>query len=558
MPKTLAILEVSQKQAYIFGDKRLRENRRRSRAIRAATEELWMECLPESLTQEERQQRLVYAGGGHIILQFESRAEAEETVRAITYRAYTDFAGMEMFAKLWDYDPELPIKEERYRDLTAPAANLKELTRQLEIKKSLRSAAFRRRSTGLEQLDEVTFQPLEPGRVLKLDPEPHPLIPEWDLELAHELSFEDLAGNDNFIAVVHIDGNNMGAKSQRVTEEAGDNWDACRAKHQSFSESVERAFQTALKRTYQMVEARQFSGALEELGFTANNNAHPMKPVVAAGDDICFVTAGKLGIECAVYFLRALQNPNDSRYPEPPTNQGRPWNAPLEPYSACAGVAMVHTKYPFHRAYELSEELCSSAKRYAAELGLNKTEEERERISTIDWHIEFGQGRGSVEESREDYLTEDSGDGKTEENPIRSLTLRPLAVIGGGEKSFRSYDYFLDLYEQLCERLTDSNEEEKKAGELISRSKLKGMREPLKQGKAEIQLYIRENGLNELEKWAYDQIDGLHEGKRKQESFTPAVPEGQDEKKRYTQHSIYFDAIELVDHLMILDRKELK
>lgn len=551
MPKTLAILEVSQKQAYIFGDKRLRENRRRSRAIRAATEELWMECLPESLTPEERQRRLVYAGGGHIILQFESRKEAEDTVRAITYRAYTDFAGMEMFAKLWDYDSELPQRKERYRGLTAPAANIKELTRQLEIKKSLRASAFHHRSTGLEQLDEVTFQPLEPGQVLKLAPEPHPLIPEWELELAHELSFEDLAGKDNFIAVVHIDGNNMGAKSQRVTEEAGDDWNACCAKHQVFSESVERAFQTALKRTYQMVEALQFSGALGELGFTANDNAHPMKPVVAAGDDICFVTAGKLGIECAAYFLRALQNPNDPRYPEPPTNQGKPWNAPLEPYSACAGVAMVHTKYPFHRSYELSEELCSSAKRYAAELGQDKSEEERERISTIDWHIEFGQGRGSVAESREDYLTEDSGDGK-EESPIRSLTLRPLAVIGGGEKSFRSYQFFLRLFDKLSGSLTEDDSE--RVRDKVARSKLKGLREPLKQGKWETKLYIRENGLNELEKWAYDQIEGLHLGKRTQESFTPVEQEGQG----YTQRSLYFDAIELVDHLMILDREELK
>lgn len=556
MPKTLAILEVSQKQAYIFSSKFLKENRRRSRAIRVATEELWMECLSESLTREERQRRLVYAGGGHIILQFESRKEAEETIRAITYRAYTDFAGMEMFAKLWDYDSDLPQREERYQGLTAPAANLKELTRQLEIKKSLRAASFRRRSTGLEELDEVTFQPREPGRVLKLDPEPHPLIPEENLEYAHEQEFDGLAGKDNFIAVVHIDGNNMGAKSQRVTEEAGDDWKECCKKHQLFSESVERAFQTALWRTYKMVEEKQQAGELEELGITDCNITHPMKPVVAAGDDICFVTSGKLGIECAAYFLRALQNPNDPRYPIGPDNHGAPWEAELEPYSACAGVAMVHTKYPFHRAYELSEDLCSSAKRYAAELGQDKTEAERECISTIDWHIEFGQGRGSVSESREDYLTEDSGDGKTKENPIRSLTLRPLVVIGDGEKSFRSYQFFLRLFDKLSNSLTEDDSE--RTRDKVARSKLKGLREPLKQGEWETKLYIRENGLNELEKWAYDQIEGLHAGKRTQESFTPVEQEGQGEKRRYTQRSLSFDAIELVDHLMILDREELK
>lgn len=548
MPKTLAILEVSQKQAYIFSSKYLKENRRRSRAIRVATEELWKQCLPD-LTEEERQRRLVYAGGGHIILQFDSREEAEKTVQQITHKAYTDFAGMEMFAKLLDCNEEL-----------SPGENLKELVRELEVKKSLRSSVFRRRSTGLEELDEVTFQPKEPGRKLKLEPEQHPLIPEENLDYAHEREFGSLAGNDNFIAVVHIDGNNMGAKSQAVTEQAGNHWEECCAKHQRFSESVERAFQTALWRTYKMVEEKQQAGELEELGITDVKITHPMKPVVAAGDDICFVTSGKLGIECAVYFLRALQNPNDSSYPEGPDNHGTPWNAPLEPYSACAGVAMVHTKYPFHRAYELSEELCSSAKRYAAELKEGKSEEEKERISTIDWHIEFGQGRGSVSESREDYLTEDTGDGSSKEHPIRTLTLRPLAVIGGTEKSFRNYGFFLKLFDKLSGNLTEDDSD--RAGDKVARSKLKGLRVPMKQGEWETKLFIRENGLNEMEKWANDQVTSLSElaagEKRKQESFTPVTAEGREEDQRFCQRSLYFDAVELVDHMMILDRKGLE
>ncbi len=35
-------------------------------------------------------------------------------------------------------------------------------------------------------------------------------------------------------------------------------------------------------------------------------------------------------------------------------------------YTACAGVAIVHQKYPFYKAYELSEMLCSNAKRFLA------------------------------------------------------------------------------------------------------------------------------------------------------------------------------------------------
>lgn len=556
MPKTLAILEVSQKQAFIFSSKYLKQNQRRSRAIREATEVLWK----KGLTKEQQEKRLVYAGGGHIILQFESPEEAQKAVREITYRAYTDFDGMEMFAKLWKYDTELPRKEKRYQGLTAPAANLMELTRRLEIKKSLRSSAFRRRNTGLEQLDGVTFLPVElnpttqmprePEEELKLPPDRHPLLPEEGEFRAHQTVFDALAGNDNFIAVVHIDGNNMGARSQKVTKDAGDDWDECCAKHRSFSESVELAFRTAMRRTINLVDELQNDHKFAGLNILDEHEHHPVKPVVAAGDDICFVTAGKLGIECAAFFLRALQNPNDPQYQKLLPMEG------LNPYSACAGVAIVHTKYPFHRAYELSEELCSSAKRYAAQLG-QENERETDCISTIDWHIEFGQGRGSVAESREDYITEDSGSG-TEKSPIRTLTLRPLAVIGGEEHPFRSYDFFRSLYHQLCDSLTDNDEAQDEGKRFrIPRSKLKGLRTPLKQGKLETKLFIRMNRLEKMVQCAWDQVPACQGDKdasgQTQESFTQPERDGDG---LWRQRCLYFDAVEMVDHLFLLPGKE--
>ena len=45
MPQYLAILEVSQKQAYIFGSKRLAENVARSEIIRYVTEELYLSLI---------------------------------------------------------------------------------------------------------------------------------------------------------------------------------------------------------------------------------------------------------------------------------------------------------------------------------------------------------------------------------------------------------------------------------------------------------------------------------------------------------------------------------
>ena len=123
MPQYLAILEVSQKQAYIFGSKRLADNAARSETIRYVTEALYQAC---GASQEEH---LVYAGGGHIILQFSgetaeaAKAKGREVVRRMTWMAYRDY-GLELFAKLMPYDAQ-----------KLPGENVQELIRQLEWKK---------------------------------------------------------------------------------------------------------------------------------------------------------------------------------------------------------------------------------------------------------------------------------------------------------------------------------------------------------------------------------------------------------------------------------------
>ena len=51
-------------------------------------------------------------------------------------------------------------------------------------------------------------------------------------------------------------------------------------------------------------------------------------------------------------------------------------------------------------AYDLSEELCQSAKRLAKSL-----DPDGSNASAIDWHIEFGQLKNDLSEIRRDYET---------------------------------------------------------------------------------------------------------------------------------------------------------
>lgn len=481
----LVILEVSQKQNYIFSSKRLAENAARSARIRAVTESPFLKwAFPEY----DEAAHLFYSGGGHTILRFRgshAAGDAYRFVKAVTLRAYTEYDGMELFAA-----------RVHCEDDDSPAEKLDELMKALEAKKSLRASAFRDKGTGLEAEGETVRRydvPAEPGAVY---------------QKAHPMLIEDLCGRDNFMAVIHIDGNNMGRRAQEVTRTSGMDWEACRQRHQVFSQGVDAAFQSALRRTIQRIEAQQALGTFESLGFTEQSDYHPCRPVIAAGDDICFVTAGSIGLESAVTFLHFLQNPEDG----------------LSAYSACAGVAIVREKYPFHRAYEMSEALCGNAKKYAASLANSAvSQEEKDKVSTMDWHIEFGQGRESLGAVREDYITEDSGSGASEEDPIATTTLRPLSVIGFSDSEHRTYGSVRTFLAGLGE--SD-----------FPQSKIKGLRSAVKQGALETELYLRSKQLGKLKELA-----------------DPAVlcREQRDGKTVFCRRSLYFDAIELLNRTIL-------
>ena len=508
MPQYLAILEVSQKQAYIFGSKRLADNAARSEIIRYVTEALYQAC---GASQEEH---LVYAGGGHIILQFSgetaeaAKEKGREVVRRMTWMAYRDY-GLELFAKLMPYDAQ-----------KLPGENVQELIRQLEWKKSLRLSAFHQVDTGLE-VEQSEGAVSVPTGVADQGGEADRVC----FRREHPIDFHNLADQEGKIAIVHLDGNNMGKKSKEMAQSQEQDWQSYCEQHRAFSKAVNDAFQAALYATIEWVERAQSAGGLEEAGFSEQDTYHPIRPIIAAGDDICFVTAGRLGLECAAYYLRYL-NANS-------------------PYTACAGVVVVSVKYPFHRAYQTSEQLCDSAKKYVAQLA--DGDPNGGEYSAIDWHLEFGQGKKSLSDTREDYIMEDSGSGEDAEHPIHTMTLRPLCVTGQeeGVLSYRSYAYFINLFRDL-------------RSYAIPRSKIKKLREAIHQGIYETALSVRQNSVMQLGKKAFDSKYGhsaeavvKNDGRRDVAYFTAAAKEG----KKFYRHSLYFDAIELLDHITLLEEE---
>lgn len=175
---------------------------------------------------------------------------------------------------------------------------------------------------------------------------------------------------DSYTAIVHVDGNGVG------------NWfigSSSLADYRTRSLNMERiteeSFRTVIAAVVDML------GDLKNTpGFNIQDNL-PLRPIILGGDDLTFICHGKLGLYLAEKFIniwiqKANQGLND---------------LPAGGFSACAGVAIAKTKYPFYRTYQIAEELCSLAKEC----------HRKEGGSWLDFYLISGTKSGNVNSIRE-------------------------------------------------------------------------------------------------------------------------------------------------------------
>lgn len=498
MKKLLLIMEVSQKQAYIFKNKELKKNIDASYTIDEITSSGYFEkYFPEYYNEEKN---LVYSGGGHTILVFDNDVEENDNTgkenqavrfaKKMSKQIFCDYDGLEVFIKIMDYDEK-----------AEPSKNIQNLMKKLEEKKAIRRASFRQGTFGMEvskgeaervfdsekkeKEAEQRKKDAENRREKRIREEKKKIQEEETTHYELVTQLEKLGGNkddNNFIAVVHIDGNLMGKKVQendkelrKILDRISDpekKLDMYREKKQEFSEKIDKLFKGAYSDMQDAVKKQIENGNLKDLSLEEVVNEEkqinfPVRRIITAGDDICFVSEGRIGIECAVEYMKAL------------------WKRSKGENSACAGVAIVHQSYPFYKAYEIAESLCSSAKKYNASLD----KEGCANACAIDWHIEYGEMYGGLDEIRKHYV---DADGK-------SILARPYFVCGKaeyeGKAGNRTYADFKQTMEEMEYALHNKCEDEE--DRMIARRKLKELRTYLKESDEAVDAYFKKSRLDQ-------------------------------------------------------------
>lgn len=170
-------------------------------------------------------------------------------------------------------------------------------------------------------------------------------------------------GEESLLAVVYIDGNNMGAKVQNVlgTETS---YDQCVKKLRETSEFIQKNYvEDRIKDIDQMLEEKAKKGK-KKAG---------KRLVVFAGDEINLICNARDAYDIAKTYLKGLHQVS--------------WKDSTEPCSACAGIAIFHSHAPYAQAYKIAEECCESGKTRMKKLEKAREKEGKSKeVCYIDVH----------------------------------------------------------------------------------------------------------------------------------------------------------------------------
>lgn len=164
----------------------------------------------------------------------------------------------------------------------------------------------------------------------------------------HQYEMEDLLGGQErgWIAVIHADGNNLGKKIIELAKTVSS--DKVKDAFREMSQRLERATVTAAQKAFKTLRWKE-------------GTKLPIRPVVLGGDDMTVIMDGRYAVEFTEIFLNAFEQETKRQF----SSYQKEFGVDIfeKGFTACAGIAFVKPKYPFHYAVSLADKLCARAKK---------------------------------------------------------------------------------------------------------------------------------------------------------------------------------------------------
>lgn len=522
----LVIVDTAQIQPYIFGSNRLRENIGASWLVAQATGDWACDVVkataPGRHNLDEHNQinpalciedgeidaEVLYAGGGNFVVILRRQEQPNlvcDFKRRLSRKVLADAPGLQLVIadEGFDWDAEQPL----HKVLDEVFFKLARLKRTASVSAPLLGLSVTAicGSTGLPAVEVTPKIKTDPGYPASADilaklrrAFPDGERPSAANQRLHDMitpphgftypnDFDELGrshGEQSFVAVVHADGNGMGKRIQQIGARYPDKRQYIRALRE-FSEHLNEAGRQSLISTvgqlchavqegcitHQSKTAEPVRITRLELGWDDDGRLFlPFRPLVYGGDDVAFVCDGRLGISLAINFLTEFERLTANL----PDQQGRA--------TACAGIAIVKSHYPFARAYELAEALCRKAKEFRRENEKNFDD------SCLDWHFALSGLAGDIKEIRRreymaEYLDRSSHEYQTHKG---LLTLRPVSLHENLGHERHSWPVIEAGIQAFQDTVTASAAQPQW---INRRNKVKALREALRRGPNEVEAF---------------------------------------------------------------------
>lgn len=500
MNKVLTIVDTAGIQDYVFRTNKLRQIIGASTLVNNATGQWVTDVL-------KKPQDLVYSGGGNAVLIFDSMEDAKKFASDLSKITLEKAPGLRLvishkefnynndalggsngiinktFEQLdrlkaegnpWAYETSLGVTEECL--FTGQPVVLESVDKSYDT--LLSSEALAKQTAETDQLEKISKE--VDGK-------------EYTFYFAEDMDHITGENSDkNLIGIVHIDGNDIGTKIKELVNKysfANAN-NELRDELAKFSDSVnaasEMTFDGLLVDIIRHLHGTSLQLSDGELNLYDKNGdvILPIRPIVLGGDDMTLICDGNLALDLTVRYLETAQTQKLSDGSK---------------YNCKAGVCIVKKNFPIFPAYQLSNQLAGSAKKFRKELMEllddyyddnhipSQSRLSAQDLPTIDWQVCLNGIMGSLSEIRQAEYVVEHGD----------LLMRPLVIDKGNNLSeinliWRTWTHYLEL-------LVEINN--------LPRNKAKELREYLRLSEAHINNYLTFYQLH----LTYDK--GWHEGR---------------------------------------------
>lgn len=433
--KYIVKVDIGSKQKYIFSSNRLKEIIGASEIIRYVTENLGKEVLRnmgknQKLYTGNNNGNILFEAGGNAMYIFDDEKEAINFNKIFSKFVIEYFDGLELLIIIKEFDMQNKNIVNLYE----------EMEEMLTKKKSRRKNQFRRIGYGLtkicantrkpagyvdnysqdkdkymskESKDKLNFYEFIYEKSEYYDTENNikyvidkseagnqKIIDEIQsieekTKLKNDFQFTNevdiIAGERNegsYIGITCIDGNGMGKKFDSFNnkykdvkaEEVFESNKKYIEEFKKITEEVDDAYKEVFNETVKEL-IDNYDNYYEKIGYKKGDKVVPVRPIIIAGDDITFISNGKIAIEATKIFTEKItevkQKFGDDEYN----------------LTTSAGIAIVKRSHPFSRAVKLAGALEKNSKKKLREMKLafekEKIEGEKD-ASFIDWEINRG------------------------------------------------------------------------------------------------------------------------------------------------------------------------